>query len=56
MKGKTPVTQAELQRAIMKYLKSGGRIQKLPDQKFVPPTVIGRRWSSTEMETGQISP
>lgn len=46
----TPITQEMLQQAIAKYLRGGGRIQKLPEQKTGTTTLVGRRWSSTEIE------
>ena len=47
---KTAVNHEDLQRAIAKYLKSGGRIEKLPEQKSVSNSLVGRRWNNSEVE------
>jgi hypothetical protein len=44
------VTHEALQQAIARYLKGGGRIVKLPEQKTISSAMVGRRWSSTEVE------
>ncbi|MCZ6748300.1 MAG: hypothetical protein O7D96_03330 [SAR324 cluster bacterium] len=54
MKRNPPIGQAELRRAIAKYLQSGGEIHKLPEQKAVSTAVVGRKWSNTEIELGRL--
>jgi len=51
MKKRTnPITHDSLRQAITRYLKNGGRIVKLPEQKSVTSALVGRRWNSTEIE------
>ena len=51
MKKRTnPITHEALQQAISRYLKSGRRIVKLPDQKSYGSAQVGRRYASTEVE------
>jgi hypothetical protein len=38
-----------LSQAIKKFLKSGGMIHKLPDQKTATPRVVGMKWNSSEV-------
>lgn len=45
-----PISHEELQQAIAKYLRDGGRIEKLPEQKSVSSSLVGRRWSSSAVE------
>ena len=52
-KGKPAISEHDLQKAIKKYLRGGGRIQKLPDQKTVSPSLVGSRWSNTEVDMTQ---
>lgn len=44
------ITHEALQQAISRYLKDGGRIVKLPQQKSISSALVGRRWSHTEVE------
>jgi hypothetical protein len=50
----TSITHEELRKAIALYLARGGRILQLPEQKTVSTAVVGRRWSSTEIEWEQL--
>ncbi len=43
-----PVTEEELQNAINKFLKSGGVIQKLPDEKSVSGQKVGAKWGHAD--------
>ena len=45
MKG---ISQDELQRAVNKFIKEGGIIKKLPDQKAVVQNRVGGKWATTE--------
>lgn len=54
MKRNSPIGQEELRQAIAKYLRSGGEIHKLPEQKAVSIAVVGRKWSNTEIELGRL--
>ena len=49
MKKEKAVTHDELKRAIGKFVKNGGLIEKLPAQKGVMYKTIGGKWSTTEM-------
>lgn len=49
-KRKTFISQDELEQAIARYLKMGGRIVRLPEQKAVLSSLVGKRWSNTEVE------
>ena len=51
MKGKTPISQEKLQQAVKKYLKSGGQIQKLPDEKIGSPALVGGKYNNAEVES-----
>jgi len=48
-KEKQTISHQELQRAIQRFLKEGGMIQKLPDQKSVAHSHVGHRWGNSEM-------
>jgi hypothetical protein len=45
------ITQAELDRAIAKYLRDGGRIMKLPEQKPFLHSRVGGRLDSNVIDT-----
>lgn len=47
------ITEEEMQAAIRKFLKSGGMIRKLPDQKSVGNRMVGMKRSHAEMEGDQ---
>jgi len=49
MSKRKAVTQEELNQAVRKFLKSGGTIQKLPDQKSVSQHLVGAKWGTTEL-------
>ena len=42
------VSQEELQRAVNKFVKQGGIITKLPDQKSVAQNKVGGKYATTE--------
>ncbi len=46
---KKNISQEELQKAVSKFIKNGGIIQKLPDQKHVLQKLVGGKWRNTEM-------
>ncbi len=46
---KTEITAEELNRAVSKFIKDGGIIQKLPDQKCAGHKQVGGKWGNTEM-------
>ena len=50
----TKITDEELKRAVGKFVKDGGIIQKLPDQKSASHRLVGGKWSTTEMGSGII--
>jgi hypothetical protein len=49
------ITHEALKKAIATYLADGGRIQKLPAQKTVSTTLVGRRWSNTEIDSDRLN-
>ena len=46
---KNEISHEGLKRAVQKFIKAGGIIQKLPDQKNVEQKLVGGKWRSTEM-------
>ena len=46
---KTDITAEELNRAVNKFIRDGGIIEKLPDQKSVGHKKVGGKWANTEM-------
>ncbi len=49
MKQKRKISHEALQEAIQKYIKKGGLIEKLPEQKTVQASRVGGKWSNTEL-------
>jgi hypothetical protein len=49
MKRKKQITHDELQESIVKFIKKGGIIQKLPDQKTALQNRVGGKWGTSEM-------
>lgn len=47
--GKAEITAEELNRAVGKFIKDGGIIEKLPDQKSAGHKKVGGKWANTEM-------
>ena len=43
------ISEEELNRAVRKFIDSGGIIKKLPDQKSAQLNRVGGRWCSTEV-------
>lgn len=46
---KTEISAEELNRAVRKFVRDGGIIQKLPDQKSAGPKQVGGKWANTEL-------
>jgi hypothetical protein len=44
------ITQAELDRATAQYLRNGGRIVKLPEQKPYLRSRVGGRWDTSAID------
>ncbi len=49
MKEKKKISEEELKRAVGKFIRDGGIIEKLPDQKSVTHKQVGSKWASTEL-------
>jgi hypothetical protein len=49
---KPTISHEELQAAIRKFQKTGGIIQKLPDQKSYSHQGVGVKWANTESTEG----
>ena len=45
------ISEEELNRAVNKFIKEGGIIKKLPDQKAVAQNRVGGKWATTEWST-----
>ncbi len=43
------ISQEDLTRAVSKFIKEGGIIKKLPDQKTLVQNRVGGKWCSTEI-------
>ena len=46
---KTKISSEELNRAVRKFVRDGGIIEKLPDQKSVGSKQVGGKWANTEL-------
>ncbi len=46
---KENLSHEELKKAVSKFIRNGGIIQKLPDQKHVMQKLVGGTWRNTEM-------
>jgi hypothetical protein len=44
------ISHEELSHAIAKYLRGGGRIVKLPEQKSLASARVGGHWNSSEID------
>ncbi len=49
MKQKRKISHEALQEAIQKYIKKGGLIEQLPEQKTAPRSRVGGKWSNSEL-------
>ena len=49
MKGKKGITNSDLEKAIRKFIKSGGIIRTLPPEKAVSPSTVGGKWNTSEL-------
>ncbi len=46
---KKEISHEDLKRAVTNFIKNGGIIEKLPDQKHVMQKLVGGKWRNTEM-------
>jgi hypothetical protein len=49
------ITDEELQAAIQKFVKAGGIIRKLPDQRTSSSQMVGMKWNNAEIGGDLIS-
>ncbi len=54
MKGQKAITNTDLEKAIRKFIKSGGIIRTLPPQKAVSPSTVGGKWCTSELGSQMI--
>ena len=46
---KSKISSEDLNRAVRKFVRDGGIIQKLPDQKSAGSKQVGGKWANTEL-------
>ena len=51
---KKEITKTDLEKAIGKFVKSGGIIRTLPPEKAVSPSTVGGKWNISELGSQMI--